>query len=264
MAEFSGSERTVAEYLLAEMLAQQAARGARPAAAHVASCERVISPLANCSTGGTRSERDPAGARGRRTRSSWSLDVCRSWFRYHHLLADLLRLELRREAPGEIAGLHRLAAGWYAEHGHAVPAIRHAAARGGLELATELLGRHWVHLVLDGEEATLDELLSAFPAGLAEGDAELASIMVADRLGARAGARPTRSWQGPSGPCDLPDARRDCARTALATTYRLLEGRGLPIQHFGEPLRLAPGAPVVRPATTALPGPQIGELPRAA
>jgi alpha,alpha-trehalose phosphorylase len=52
--------------------------------------------------------------------------------------------------------------------------------------------------------------------------------------------------------------------TADATVYRLLEGRGLPIEHFGEPLRLAPGVPVVRPATTALPGPEARELPRAA
>ena len=36
------------------------------------------------------------------------------------------------------------------------------------------------------------------------------------------------------------------------------------IEHFGEPLRLGPGAAVVRPATTALPGPRTGELPRAA
>jgi hypothetical protein len=46
--------------------------------------------------------------------------------------------------------------------------------------------------------------------------------------------------------------------------YRLLEGRGLPIEHFGEPLRLAPGVPVMRPATTALPGTRTAELPRAA
>ena len=36
--------------------------------------------------------------------------------------------------------------------------------------------------------------------------------------------------------------------TAWASTvYRLLEGRGLPIEHFGEPLRLAPGVPVLMP-----------------
>jgi alpha,alpha-trehalose phosphorylase len=34
--------------------------------------------------------------------------------------------------------------------------------------------------------------------------------------------------------------------TRGATTYRLLEGRGIRIHHFGEPLRLQPGEPVVR------------------
>ena len=37
------------------------------------------------------------------------------------------------------------------------------------------------------------------------------------------------------------------------TTYRLLEGRGLPVKHFGEQLRVLPGQPV-----------SIGELPLAA
>jgi alpha,alpha-trehalose phosphorylase len=33
-----------------------------------------------------------------------------------------------------------------------------------------------------------------------------------------------------------------------ATTYRLLEGSGLLLEHFGEPVRVRAGAPVVRPA----------------
>ena len=36
-----------------------------------------------------------------------AVDVARTWFRYHHLLADLLRLELRREPPDERRELHR-------------------------------------------------------------------------------------------------------------------------------------------------------------
>ena len=35
--------------------------------------------------------------------------------------------------------------------------------------------------------------------------------------------------------------------THKATTYRLLEGSGLLIEHCGEPLRLLPDAPVLRP-----------------
>src|SRR6266702_8115009 len=49
-----------------------------------------------------------------------SLDPERTWFRYHHLLGDFLRLELRRTPPEEIPGLHRRAAAWFAEHGQVV------------------------------------------------------------------------------------------------------------------------------------------------
>ena len=39
-----------------------------------------------------------------------SLDPGRGWFRYHRLLADFLRLELRRTLPAEVPVLHRRAA----------------------------------------------------------------------------------------------------------------------------------------------------------
>ena len=42
------------------------------------------------------------------------VDAARTWFRYHHMFADLLQLELRRTAPGEVTALHRVAARWFA------------------------------------------------------------------------------------------------------------------------------------------------------
>ena len=44
-----------------------------------------------------------------------SLDPQRTWFRYHHLFADLLRLESRRTLPEEVPALHRRAAGWFTQ-----------------------------------------------------------------------------------------------------------------------------------------------------
>ena len=78
-----------------------------------------------------------------------SLDSARTWFRYHQMFADLLQLELRRAAPGEVAGLHAAAAGWLAGHGFAAEAIRHAQGAGlgpggpphGRSLARPLPGR---------------------------------------------------------------------------------------------------------------------------
>src|SRR6202034_3653413 len=52
-----------------------------------------------------------------------SLDPARTWFRYHHLFADLLRLELRRRLPEELPALHRLAAEWFREHGQGGDAL---------------------------------------------------------------------------------------------------------------------------------------------
>ncbi len=109
------------------------------------------------------------------------LDAAHSWFRYHHLFVDLLRLELRRTAPEVIPGLHRAAATWYAEHGYVIDAIRHAQAAEDWPYASRLLADHNFSLVLDGHEATIHTLLAAFPAD-AVSDPELARVFAGDQL----------------------------------------------------------------------------------
>ena len=71
-----------------------------------------------------------------------SLDAARTWFRYHHLLADFLRLELRRRLADEVPDLHRRAAEWFADHGDAVEAVRHRLAAGDWPDAARLLADH--------------------------------------------------------------------------------------------------------------------------
>ena len=115
MTEFSGSERTVAGYLLAEVLERQPAE-VRELLLRTSVLERVSGPLADYLTGGSGSERilqelEDANA------FVTSLDVGRSWFRYHHLFADLLQLELRRTAPAIVGSLHRAAAEWHEQRG---------------------------------------------------------------------------------------------------------------------------------------------------
>ena len=110
-----------------------------------------------------------------------SLDAERTWFRYHHLFADLLALELRRTAPQELPRLHTIAAEWLAEHGHPVEAIRHAQAAENWGLATRLLADNWHSMYLDGRLATSRELLSGFPADRIAADPELAALAAGDR-----------------------------------------------------------------------------------
>jgi LuxR family transcriptional regulator, maltose regulon positive regulatory protein len=163
VAEFSGSSRTVAEYLLAEMLECQP-----PEVQHLllrtSLLDRVNGGLADLLTGHSGSERilldlEDANA------FVVSLDPARTWFRYHHLFADLLRLELRRRLPEELPALHRLAAQWLIGHGEIVDAIRHTQAAGDWSDAARLLGDHSFGLTLDGQAQTIESLLSAFPPG---------------------------------------------------------------------------------------------------
>jgi LuxR family transcriptional regulator, maltose regulon positive regulatory protein len=94
-----------------------------------------------------------------------SLDAERTWFRYHHLFADLLRLELRRTRPEEVPALHRRAAEWFTEHGQVVDAIRHTQAAGDWPGAARLLADHSFSLTLDGQTQTIQALLAAFGPG---------------------------------------------------------------------------------------------------
>jgi LuxR family maltose regulon positive regulatory protein len=99
-----------------------------------------------------------------------SVDASRSWFRYHHLLADLLRLELRRTAPDEPPVLHRAASRWYEDNGFAVEAIHHAQAAQDWGQASRLIAEHSFSLHLDGQQATIRTLLANLPSDSAQGD----------------------------------------------------------------------------------------------
>ena len=143
--EFSGSERTVAGYLRAEVLDHQPPE-VRDLLLRTSVLERVSGPLADALTGGSGSERalqelDASGA------FVTALDVGRSWFRYHPMFADFLRMELRRVNPTLIPTLHRAAGQWHEHHGDIVEAIRHAQAAGDWHHAVLLLADN--HLTAD-------------------------------------------------------------------------------------------------------------------
>ena len=179
-AEFSGSERTVAEYLLAEVLDRQGEE-VRRLLLRTSLLERVNGDLADLLTGASGGERilqdlEQAGA------FVVSLDAAQSWFRYHRLFADLLQLELRGTEPGEVTALHRVAAEWFAGHGYPVEAVRQAQDAEDWGLAARLLSDYWPGVYLSGQGSILDELLARFPGGAVAADAELTAVRVAGEL----------------------------------------------------------------------------------
>jgi LuxR family maltose regulon positive regulatory protein len=178
--QFSGTERTVAEYLLAEVLDRQS-EPVRRLLLRTSFLDSVNGELADLLTGGSGGERvlqDLEAANA----FVVAVDGGRSWFRYHHLFADLLQLELRRTAPNEVTGLHRQAADWLAGHGQPVQAIQQAQAARDWHLAARLLADHWPAFHLDGQAATVHELLAGFPAESRASDTELAVLSAVDEL----------------------------------------------------------------------------------
>ena len=176
VAELSGSDRTVAEYLIAEILERQPA-DVQDLLLRTSLLDRVNGELADVLTGRPGSERillELADANA----FVVPLDPGRTWFRYHHLFGDLLRLELRRTLPEEVPVLHRRAAGWFTWQGQVVEAIRHTQAAGDWPDAARLLADHSFSLTLDGQAQTMQALVRAFPPGQDHPELALVRAMV--------------------------------------------------------------------------------------
>jgi len=178
--EFSGTDRAIGEYLMAEMLERQPSEVQRMLL-RTSLVDRMNGELADLLTGRSGSERmllalEEANA------FVVSLDAQRTWFRYHHLLADFLRLELRRTLADEVPDLHRRAAGWFADRGDVVEAVRHLVAAGDWPVAARLVADHSFRWVLDGQAGTIRAVLQAFPEGASVDHPDLALAHAAAEL----------------------------------------------------------------------------------
>jgi LuxR family maltose regulon positive regulatory protein len=67
------------------------------------------------------------------------LDRHREWYRYHHLLRELLRAELRRREPDRAQDLHFRAAVWFEANAMPQTAIDHAQAAGDYDRVARLI-----------------------------------------------------------------------------------------------------------------------------
>ncbi len=178
--EFSGTDRAIGEYLMAEMLERQPS-AVQSALLRTSLVDRVNGELADLLADRSGSEQmllelEDANA------FVVSLDAQRTWFRYHQLLADFLRLEVRRRLGDEVPDLHRRAAHWFADHGEVVEAVRHTLAAGDWPGAARLLADHLFSLTLDGQEGAIAALLRSFPAGASAEHPELALAHAAVQL----------------------------------------------------------------------------------
>ena len=134
---FRGDDQLVVSYMSDELLDAMSA-GDRRRLLETAVLDHLTGPLIDAVTGsqdGTRWLADIAN----RNQLVVRLDSTGEWFRYHHLLRDLLLLEARRSIPLLLPELHGRAAGWFESNGDRHQAVVHRFAAGDIAGAIALM-----------------------------------------------------------------------------------------------------------------------------
>ena len=120
--------------------------------------ERLCAPLCDAVTGGADGQQLLEELE-RRNLFLLPLDQRRRWYRYHHLLAEWLRLHVDDPVPR-----HRAAADWLVGHGYAGDAVRHLLAAGDTDRAAAVIeDQRWI-LVGRGRGKTLRDWVHQLPA----------------------------------------------------------------------------------------------------
>ena len=101
------------------------------------------------------------------------LDDCSEWYRFHHVFASLLRVELEHREPGLAPTLHRRASAWHRDHGSVTEAIEHAIQAEAFDEAGDLIAAAWADYMHVNREATVLGWLERFPRERLNGDARL-------------------------------------------------------------------------------------------
>jgi LuxR family maltose regulon positive regulatory protein len=180
--ELAGDDRSLAGYLVSEVLDRQPAE-LRSFLLRTCVVDELSGDLADALTG--RDDGEGLLARLEQVNAFVvALGPRRAWYRYHPLFAELLRYELRRQAPQDLGELRRRAARWYAFHGMPEAAMQQAVSGQDWGHAAALIVERGVRLVLDGQVQRFHGMLDPIPADVARSHPELALLATAERIGA--------------------------------------------------------------------------------
>src|SRR5215210_766937 len=153
IAEFTGSNRHVVDYLAEEVLGRQPEE-LQTFLLETSILDRMCAPLCNSVAGHT----DGQATLERLEHANLfviPLDEERRWYRYHHLFADVLRQRLLQEYPDLVPALHKRASAWLEEEGLVTEAIHHALAAQDWEQAVRLIEASGMAVVLSRQVQTM-------------------------------------------------------------------------------------------------------------
>lgn len=95
------------------------------------------------------------------------LDDEGEWYRFHHLFAQLLRVELEHREPGLASELHLRAYAWHRENGTVGEAIEHAIQAGAYAQAAHLIATWWAVYANESRYTTVLGWIEHIPAEVA-------------------------------------------------------------------------------------------------
>jgi LuxR family maltose regulon positive regulatory protein len=171
VAAFDGTSAHVVDFLAGEVLAAHAPE-LQTFMLRTSVLERLCAPLCDAVLEDDASA-DALSLLARTNLFLVPLDDRRRWYRFHHLFAQILRVELERREPELVPGLHRRAFAWHGAHGTTDEAIHHAVAGGAFAEAGALIAATWVHYANAGRTASVAEWLARFPQDLVDADGRL-------------------------------------------------------------------------------------------
>lgn len=162
VSAFAGSHRFVFDYLLEQVLDRQPP-AVRDFLLKTSVLERLSAPLCDAVAETDGSARGMLDALERANLFLTSVDDERAWYRYHHLLSDLLRLLLEQEHPGLSTELHHRASHWFESQGLLSESLQHALVAGDMELVAHIVSGNVLFLVENDEAAKTLRQIEAVP-----------------------------------------------------------------------------------------------------
>ncbi|MET0520832.1 MAG: hypothetical protein ABW156_02490, partial [Jiangellaceae bacterium] len=134
---FTFTDRLMGDYLRSELLTRVSSSQAS-FFMRTSILDRMSGPLCDAVLGGKGSARVLEQLVSRNLLVV-PLDHGGEWYRYHHILRELLQTELRRNDPDLVPELHSRAAVWYESNGMPETAVDHAQAAGDAERVARLV-----------------------------------------------------------------------------------------------------------------------------
>jgi LuxR family maltose regulon positive regulatory protein len=162
IAELTGDDRYIIDYLVDEVLSQRPS-GTQDFLLKTSILERMNPGLCDAITGET-DGKQLLNALEQANLFILPLDNRRYWYRYHRLFADMLRQRLEENySKSEISTLHQRASNWHEENSLVFEAIGHSISAEDFESAIRIIDQNAGMIFATSQLTSLAKLWGHFP-----------------------------------------------------------------------------------------------------